>query len=289
MPKVRLTAKVLIAIAVTLSIGFACLGVLSLYLSYTSMLDLQRTAARQAASNVMHDLIELKMKGDFQAFNKYVDETVKNGNALKIQLFHADGKQYNGGETSELIKQAVEAGAQKEQSISVDGKSALVLATPLVNEARCNACHAVGPKFLGGLQLVTSLEAGVAKAKQLALVLTGVGIFFFFLIIGVLYLLISRLVVRPIRELSSQVEDIAKGEGDLTKVLPVRSEDEIGHLAGEVNHLTQTVREIIASLYQQACQLVAIPVSFPMQPSGLPKRYGSRWSMLMWWPLLQKR
>ena len=74
MPKVRLTAKVLIAIAVTLSIGFACLGVLSLYLSYTSMLDLQRTAARQAASNVMHDLIELKMKGDFQAFNKYVDD-----------------------------------------------------------------------------------------------------------------------------------------------------------------------------------------------------------------------
>ncbi|MCE1226445.1 MAG: methyl-accepting chemotaxis protein [Geobacteraceae bacterium] len=255
MPKVRLTAKVLIAIALTLSIGFACLGVLSLYLSYTSMLDLQRAAARQSAANVIHDLIELKMKGDFQAFNKYVDEAVKSGSALKIQLFHADGKQYNGSETSELVKQAVEAGGQKEQNISIDGKSALVLATPLSNEARCNACHAAGPKFLGGLQLVTSLEEGVAKAKQLALVLTGVGIFFFFLIIGVLYLLISRLVVRPIRELSAQVEDIAKGEGDLTKILPVRSDDEIGHLAGEVNHLTQTVREIISSLYQQACQL----------------------------------
>jgi len=255
MPKVRLTAKVLIAIALTLSIGFACLGVLSLYLSYTSMLDLQRAAARQAASSVIHDLIELKMKGDFQAFNKYVDEAVKSGSALKIQLFHPDGKQYNGAETSELIKQAVEAGTQKEQNISVDGKAALVLATPLANEARCNACHAAGPKFLGGLQLVTSLEDGVAKAKQLALVLTGVGVFFFFLIIGVLYLLISRLVVRPIRELSAQVEDIARGEGDLTKVLPVRSDDEIGHLAAEVNHLTQTVREIISSLYQQACQL----------------------------------
>ncbi|MGE0919897.1 methyl-accepting chemotaxis protein [Trichlorobacter lovleyi] len=253
--RARLTAKVLIAIAVTLSVGFACLGVLSLYLSYTSMLDLQRNNARQAAANVIHDLIELKMKGDFQAFNQYVDEVVKRGGALKIQLFHPDGKQYNGTENSELLKQAVEAGVQKEQNSVVDGKSALILATPLANEARCNACHAAGPKFLGGLQLVTSLEEGAAKAKKLAVVLTGVGIFFFFLIIGVLYLLISRLVVRPIRELSAQVEDIAKGEGDLTKVLPVRSEDEIGHLAGEVNHLTQTVREIIASLYQQACML----------------------------------
>jgi len=253
--RARLTAKVLIAIAVTLSVGFACLGVLSLYLSYTSMLDLQRNNARQAAANVIHDLIELKMKGDFQAFNQYVDEVVKRGGALKIQLFHPDGKQYNGTENSELLKKAVEAGVQKEQNSVVDGKSALILATPLANEARCNACHAAGPKFLGGLQLVTSLEEGAAKAKKLAMVLSGVGIFFFFLIIGVLYLLISRLVVRPIRELSAQVEDIAKGEGDLTKVLPVHSEDEIGHLAGEVNHLTQTVREIIASLYQQACML----------------------------------
>jgi len=253
--RTRLTAKVLIAIAVTLSVGFACLGILSLYLSYSSMIDLQRSSARQAASNVIHDLIELKMKGDFKVFNQYADDVVKRGGALKIQLYNADGKQYGGSETSELMKQAVAAGAQQEQNTTLDGKSALILAIPLVNEARCNACHAAGPKHLGGLQLTTSLEAGVVKAKNLAMILTGVGVFFFFLIIGVLYLLISRLVVRPIRELSAQVEDIAKGEGDLTKVLPVHSEDEIGHLAAEVNHLTQTVREIIASLYQQACML----------------------------------
>ena len=253
--RARLTAKVLIAIAVTLSIGFACLGVLSLYLSYNSMLDLQRNSARQAASNVIHDLIELKMKGDFKAFNSYVEDVVKRGGALKIQLYNTEGKQYGGSETSELIKQAVTTGTQAEQNIKLDGTTALVLATPLANEARCNSCHAAGSKYLGGLQLTTSLEAGVSKAKRLALVLTVVGVAFFLLIIGVLYLLISRVVVRPIRELSAQVEDIARGEGDLTKILPVRSEDEIGHLAAEVNHLTQTVRQIISSLYQQACQL----------------------------------
>ena len=250
---VRLTAKVLIAIAVTLSIGFACLGGLSLYLSYHSMLDLQRNAARQAAADVIHDLIELKMKGDFDAFNGYVAEVVKRGGALKIQLFHADGKPYGGGEESQLLKQAVESGAQKEQNVTIDGKSALVLATPLVNEARCNACHAAGPKYLGGLQLTTSLEAGVAQAKKLALVLTGVGLLFFFLIIGVLYLLISRLVVQPIKVLSAQVAEVAKGEGDLTRIIPIKSHDEIGLLGEEVNHLTQKIREIIASLYQQAC------------------------------------
>lgn len=255
MLKTRLTAKVLIAISTTLSIGFACLGILSLYLSYNSMLDLQRSSARQSTASIVHDLIELKMKGDFQAFNQYVDEVTKRGGALKIQLYTSEGKQYGGNENSELIRKAVSTGSQQETSGTLDGKSVLTLATPLQNETRCNACHESGPKYIGGLQLVTSLEDGVVKAKRLALVLTVVGVIFFFLIIGVLYLLISRLVVRPIRELSAQVEDIAKGEGDLTKVLPVRSEDEIGRLAAEVNHLTQTVRQIIASLYEQACLL----------------------------------
>jgi len=144
------------------------------------MLDLQRSATRQAAAAVVHDLIELKMKGDFQAFNQYVDEVVKRGGALKIQLFHPDGKPYGGGDTSELLKQAVTAGTQKEQNVKVDGKSALVLATPLANEARCNACHAAGLKYLGGLQLTTSLEAGVSQAKRLALILTAVGVSFFY-------------------------------------------------------------------------------------------------------------
>ena len=255
MIRTSLTAKVLIAIAVTLTVCFACLGILSLYLSYTSMLDLQRTSARQSAASVIQELTELKMRGDFDVFNKYVEDVIKRGGALKIQLFKSDGKEYGGQDSSELIRKAVAAGAQQEENVTIDGKSALRLAVPLVNEARCNACHAPGPKYLGGLQLVASLEEGVVKAKKLALVLTGVGALFFFLIIGLLYMLISMLVVRPIKMLSAQVEDIARGEGDLTRVLPVKSEDEIGRLGLEVNHLTQKIREIIASLYQQACQL----------------------------------
>jgi len=255
MIRTSLTAKVLIAIAVTLTVCFACLGILSLYLSYNSMLDLQRTSARQSAASVIQELTELKMRGDFDVFNKYVEDVIKRGGALKIQLFKSDGKEYGGQDSSELIRKAVATGAQQEENVTIDGKSALRLAVPLVNEARCNACHAPGPKYLGGLQLAASLEEGVVKAKKLALVLTCVGALFFFLIIGLLYMLISMLVVRPIKVLSAQVEDIARGEGDLTRVLPVKSEDEIGRLGLEVNHLTQKIREIIASLYQQACQL----------------------------------
>ena len=255
MSSLGLTSKVLIAISATLFLGFTCLGLLSLYLSYTSMLELQRNGTRHTSAMVIHELTELKMKGDFKAFDQYVANAVKRGAALNIQLFDKGGKQYGGTENSELMRQAVSAGAVKEESGSLDGKSVIRVATPLLNEARCNTCHPAGAKYLGGLILTSSAEDGVGKAKELALILTGVGAVSFLVILASLYLVITRLVVKPVRELSAQVEDIAKGEGDLTRVLPVRSQDEIGRLASEVNRLTQTVRQIISSLYQQACQL----------------------------------
>ncbi len=253
MLNVRLTAKVLIAIAVTLSIGFACLGVLSLYLSYNALLDLQKSNTRLAANSMIHDVVELMMKGDLAAYDSYVANLVKQGGAVKVQLCNADGQDYKTKEPCREMQQALAAGASKEGTETLGGQQVLRLATPLPNEARCSACHPSGGKFLGGLQLTVSVEQGVAQAKKLAVILTGVGLFFFFLIIGVLYLLISRLVVRPVKVLSAQVAEIAKGEGDLTKIIPITSHDEIGMLGDEVNHLTQKIREIIATLYQQAC------------------------------------
>ncbi|GAB4293390.1 MAG: methyl-accepting chemotaxis protein [Desulfuromonadia bacterium] len=255
MKKNSLATKVVVAISLTLTLGFGCLGGLSLYLSWQAMLDLQKSAGRAAAKGMIHDLVELKMKGDFSQFTAFVNERVKQGGALRIGLYTTDGKQYGGGETSELARRAVSEGREGETTATIDGKPVLLLAFPLANEPRCNACHPAGSRFLGALQIATPLQEGVVKGRRLATVLTATGLVFFSIIITMLYLLINRLVVRPIRELSIQVEDLARGEGDLTKVLPVRSQDEIGHLAAEVNHLTQKIREIITTLYEQACQL----------------------------------
>lgn len=164
--RTRLTAKVLIAIAVTLSVGFACLGGLSLYLSSSSMLDLQRTNARVAAADVIHDLIELKMKGDFTVFNQYVNEVVKRGAALKVELYTRDGRQYGGSETSDLVRRAVAEGKTVEQNSVSEGKRVLVLATPLANEARCNSCHAAGPPSWADSSWSPPLKAALPRPSS---------------------------------------------------------------------------------------------------------------------------
>ena len=48
------------------------------------MLDLQKSNARVAAADVIHDLIELKMKGDFKAFNQYAEDVVKGDTTSSV-------------------------------------------------------------------------------------------------------------------------------------------------------------------------------------------------------------
>lgn len=52
-------------------------------------------------------------------------------------------------------------------------------------------------------------------------------------------------VVAPIVRMKNAMADIARGDGDLTKRLEVKSQDEIGQLANEFNRFTDKLRELL--------------------------------------------
>ncbi|MEH0020238.1 MAG: methyl-accepting chemotaxis protein [Desulfobacter sp.] len=88
--------------------------------------------------------------------------------------------------------------------------------------------------YLLGVRTETAM-AGVNALKGQIFTLVGLlcGIFIVF-ILGILYF-ISRKVVAPIRNIAGGMEDIAGGQGDLTKRLDITSRDEIGELGGWFN------------------------------------------------------
>ncbi|MEI6569690.1 MAG: hypothetical protein WCR20_23640 [Verrucomicrobiota bacterium] len=66
MLKSSLTRKIILIIAATLFIGFAGLGILSIYLEYTAIINLQRVDTRQLASAVTHDILNQITKKEFK-------------------------------------------------------------------------------------------------------------------------------------------------------------------------------------------------------------------------------
>ncbi len=70
-------------------------------------------------------------------------------------------------------------------------------------------------------------------------------------------ILFPPLITRPIRNLLLRVEDISRGEGDLTARVEIESSDEIGQLAQAFNRFLQKLHDIVSSIAGSSSQLAA--------------------------------
>lgn len=79
-----------------------------------------------------------------------------------------------------------------------------------------------------------------------------------FIVVVVISLLVARIIARPIRESSALLSDISEGQGDLTRSLPVRSDDELGRLAGGFNRFLEQLSGIVRTIRQSVQTLETV-------------------------------
>jgi len=252
--KNKLIHKILGIIGITLCLGFAAMGSMALWLEYNATMDLQVKNSRNIAAIISNDIAEYMMKGDSKAVEKFIKEAKEKRFAINLKIYDAEGKEpatASAAVNPDVLK-SINSGKPLEIKLKENGLHTLNSAVPLVNEERCKQCHDAAPKFLGAILLTTSLEDGYKSAINLTILLTAAGVFFFLVMLCAMYFFFKKTIVKDLLDFSEKLKLIARGEGDLTKEIPVRSKDEIGQLAVEINHLISKLREIISSLYQQA-------------------------------------
>lgn len=74
-------------------------------------------------------------------------------------------------------------------------------------------------------------------------------------IIAVLAMFLIKKALAPLNVLSKAMEDLSKGEGDLTQRIAVDSKDEIGHLATHVNAFIEKLQTIIKDIATSSSEL----------------------------------
>jgi len=91
-------------------------------------------------------------------------------------------------------------------------------------------------------------------------------------ILGITFLLswlVARTVTRPIKEVVETIKDIAKGEGDLTKRLPIHGKNEVGELSEWFNTFIGKLHGIISQLSDTALQLASAATQLQSTSSGM--------------------
>ena len=76
------------------------------------------------------------------------------------------------------------------------------------------------------------------------------------MVIGlVVYAIGARRVARPLIEAVEQLRELASGDADLTRRLPVASEDEVGQVAGALNSFLDNLQSLVADVTRTAGQV----------------------------------
>jgi len=148
-------------------------------------------------------------------------------------------------------KAGLERGDRIRMLRAPEGERVLGIITPIYNEPACTACHVhpASQRVLGVLDVrlsMTQADSMVrASERQLTYGLLATGA----AVVGLSFLLLWTLVLRPVRKLRLAME--RAGEGDLSARVPVRSRDEMGELARSWNDMTgdlQHAREDLEGL-----------------------------------------
>jgi len=121
-----------------------------------------------------------------------------------------------------------------------DGRRVLGVIRPIENEASCSngACHAHPPdrRILGVIDADLDLDAVDAQLAAQQWQLGAATVLAVVLLSGVCIVLIWQVVHKPVRELTTGIHKVARG--DLDSRLEVRSRDELGDLAESFNQMT---------------------------------------------------
>jgi signal transduction histidine kinase/CheY-like chemotaxis protein len=148
---------------------------------------------------------------------------------------------------TEILKTGIETPRSFEDEVS--GRRYLVVFQPILNQKECYHCHGHYRKALGGMITRMSTEqayATVASQRNRTLVLAAFGIS---LIITLIYLMVNKLVRRPVEGLAEKAKKFA--EGDTSVSVDVKTEDEIGVLGNTFNYMVESVSSASKKLEQE--------------------------------------
>jgi methyl-accepting chemotaxis protein len=147
---------------------------------------------------------------------------------------------------------AIMAGAESfSRKEDINGVPTFRRATPdkAVN-ASCVSCHT--DKQVGDTLGILTVNMAMTKAKELSkeslMKTTGVMLTITLSILITIYFLLRSIVLKPIHEMMLISKDIAQGEGDLTKRVPVHGTDEIATMGGYFNMFIEKLQKMIGKV-----------------------------------------
>jgi len=158
-------------------------------------------------------------------------------------------------------QQVMSSGQRLVRTESSDGGTYLRVVTPTRAAKNylgkdCLMCHQVAEgTVLGVVSMKVSLDTVEAEVAAFRLKISAAAAGVSLLLLVVIWFLTRHFVTAPLEQLTHGLRDIARGEGDLTRRLPVRGNDEIGQASAIFNEMMENFARLVRQVGDSARQV----------------------------------
>ena len=122
----------------------------------------------------------------------------------------------------------------------------------------CLVCHQVPEgTVLGVVSMKVSLDSVEAQVAAFRIKIAGVALAARGALLVIIYLITNHFVSKPLEAMRKGLADIARGEGDLTRRLDVRGNDEVGQSAQVFNEMMENFNQLVRQVRDSASQVSA--------------------------------
>jgi methyl-accepting chemotaxis protein len=112
---------------------------------------------------------------------------------------------------------------------------------------------------LDGIEAQVAVVEAKVEERMQGVVLSIVGIaVLVLLVIAAAGMLLANTILRPLNLMKANLDDIAAGEGDLTRRLSITSQDELGALAGSFNRFVDKIHGLVRQITEMTSQLTGL-------------------------------
>lgn len=161
-------------------------------------------------------------------------------------------------ELTPLEQQVIQTGQPISEVIEEDGHSALLVINPTKAATNylgknCILCHQVPEgTVLGVVSMKVSLASVENAQKSLNFKIAAAAFGISLLLLLIIYALTNHFVTHPLDGLRKGLEDIARGDGDLTRRLTVKGRDEIGQASAVFNDMMGNFNRLVKQVSESA-------------------------------------
>ncbi|WP_265948505.1 methyl-accepting chemotaxis protein [Dechloromonas sp. A34] len=176
-----------------------------------------------------------------------------------VKIFGPDTK---GGRQLTPLEQQVMSSGQSYMKVETSSDSSYLQVINPTKASKnylgkdCIMCHQVPEgTVLGVVSMKVSLDSVEAEVSAFRLKIGGVAIAALGALLVIIYLLTHHFVTAPLEELRKGLRDIASGEGDLTRRLPIKGQDEVGQSALVFNEMMENFNQLVRQVRDSASQV----------------------------------